>query len=85
MIHAVVYLRDQADFRVVCNLLACRLPHVPLVVVHAPVCRPGWLIEMECMAVVARDQNRLTPRRSSQYPPASGTGAEPAVISPGAG
>ncbi len=61
MIHAVVYLRDQADFRVVCNLLACRLPHVPLVVVHAPVCRPGWLIEMECMAVAARDQNRLFP------------------------
>ena len=23
----------------------------PYVIVHAPVCRPGWLIEMECMAI----------------------------------
>ena len=28
-----------------------RFPHTPKVFVHAPVCRPGWLIEMECMGV----------------------------------
>jgi hypothetical protein len=28
-----------------------RFPGRPYVIVHAPVCRPGWLIEMECMAV----------------------------------
>ena len=28
-----------------------RFPNHPHVIVHAPVCRPGWLIEMECMAV----------------------------------
>ena len=30
-----------------------RFPGVPKVIVHAPVCRPGWLIEMECMATKA--------------------------------
>ena len=30
-----------------------RFPHTPKVFVHAPVCRPGWLIEMECMGVKA--------------------------------
>ena len=23
----------------------------PYVIVHAPVCRSGWLVEMECMAI----------------------------------
>jgi hypothetical protein len=28
-----------------------RFPDKPYVIVHAPVCRPGWLVEMECMAI----------------------------------
>lgn len=48
--HMIVYLRDPADYNVVSELLAGRFPAMPAVVVHAPVCRPGWLIEMECMA-----------------------------------
>ena len=47
----VVYLRDTADYAVVSQLFAERFPGHPYVIVHAPVCRPGWLIEMECMAV----------------------------------
>lgn len=47
----VVYLRDPADYRVVKALYDERFPHIPTVIVWAPVCRPGWLIEMECMGV----------------------------------
>lgn len=49
---AIVYLRDTADYQVVEHFLAENYPGLPHIIVHAPVCRPGWLIEMECMAVV---------------------------------
>lgn len=47
----IVYLRDTADYLLVKEMYEERFPNHPLVIVHAPVCRPGWLIEMECMAV----------------------------------
>lgn len=47
----VVYLRDIADYQLVKSLYDNRFPEHPHVIVHAPVCRSGWLIEMECMAV----------------------------------
>lgn len=46
----IVYLRDVADYAVVNDMFEKRFPGIPRVIVHAPVCRPGWLIEMECMA-----------------------------------
>lgn len=46
----IVYLRDVADYAVVNEMFGKRFPGIPRVIVHAPVCRPGWLIEMECMA-----------------------------------
>jgi len=49
---AIVYLRDTADYQVVERFLAENYPDLPHIIVHAPVCRPGWLIEMECIAVV---------------------------------
>lgn len=49
--HMTVYLRDIADHQLVRNLMAERFPLIPKVIVLAPVCRPGWLIETECMAV----------------------------------
>lgn len=49
--HMIVYLRDPADYTVVKALYDERFPRTPKVFVHASVCRPGWLIEMECMAV----------------------------------
>ncbi len=55
----VVYLRDLADFIVVSDLYKERFPGKPYVIVHAPVCRPGWLIEMECMAVKSVQQPSL--------------------------
>lgn len=51
--HLIVYLRDIADFSVVEDMFEERFPNIPKVYLQAPVCRPGWLIEMECMAVKA--------------------------------
>jgi enamine deaminase RidA (YjgF/YER057c/UK114 family) len=48
---ALVYLRDPADACRVEQYLEEHYPLLPHLILHAPVCRPGWLIEMECMAV----------------------------------
>ena len=55
----IVYLRDIADYDLVCALDQERFPGKPVVIVHAPVCRPGWLVEMECTAVKAIDKPEL--------------------------
>ena len=49
--HLIVYLRDTADYTVVKEMFDERFPDKPKVFLLAPVCRPGWLVEMECMAV----------------------------------
>ena len=49
----VVYLRDIADHDLVRNVFDAQFPGKPYIIVHAPVCRSGWPIEMECMAVKA--------------------------------
>ena len=49
----VVYLRDMADYELVSDLFKERFPEKPYVIVQASVCRPAWLIEMECMAIKA--------------------------------
>lgn len=51
MAHIIVYLRDMADYATVKQMFAERFPDVPVVLTLAPVCRPEWLIEMECMAI----------------------------------
>jgi enamine deaminase RidA (YjgF/YER057c/UK114 family) len=47
----IVYLRDPSDYNVVSKLFRQKFPEKPYIIVLAPVCRPNWLIEMECMAV----------------------------------
>ena len=49
--HMLVYLRDIADYQIVSSLMNRRFPRIPIAIVLAPVCRPGWLIEAECLAV----------------------------------
>ena len=44
ILQAIVYLRDTADYQVVERFLAENYPDLPHIIVHAPVCRPGWLI-----------------------------------------
>lgn len=51
VMHMIVYLRDIADHAQVSSMFRERFPEHPKVFVWAPVCRPGWLVEMECMAV----------------------------------
>lgn len=46
-----VYLRDIADYSAVKKIFDARFPDCPRVIVQAPVCRPGWLVEMECIAI----------------------------------
>lgn len=49
--HIIVYLRDTADYAIVRRMFDERFPSIPTVITLAPVCRPTWLIEMECMAI----------------------------------
>lgn len=46
----IIYLRDPADYMLIKNLFAHKFPYIPIQIVLAPVCRPGWLIELECIA-----------------------------------
>ena len=50
----IVYLRDTADYATVRQMFAERYPGIPTVFTLAPVCRPTWLIEMECVGVAER-------------------------------
>lgn len=50
----IVYLRDTADYPIVSELFRQRFSNIPYVITLAPVCRPTWLIEMECIAVDGR-------------------------------
>ena len=49
---ATVYLRDPAEFAVVRAVFDAAFPDIPLVYLRAPVCRPGWLVECECIAAI---------------------------------
>jgi Putative translation initiation inhibitor, yjgF family len=49
---AVVYLRDAADYSIVNKIVTETCPDLNAVFVLAPVCRPAWLVEMECLALV---------------------------------
>lgn len=51
----VVYLRDPADGTLIDGMLRQKFPDLPMVMVHAPVCRPGWLIEVEGVACISVD------------------------------
>ena len=48
---SIVYLRDPADYACVKKVLEAACPSLQPLFVHGPVCRPAWLVEMECIAV----------------------------------
>lgn len=50
MAYMIVYLRDVSDYAAVSRYLRVRFPNVPMLVTEARVCRPEWLIEVECIA-----------------------------------
>lgn len=49
--HLIIYLRDIADRNEVTEYFNTNFADMPKVIVLAPVCRPGWLIEIECIAI----------------------------------
>lgn len=49
--HIIVYLRDIADYALTDEYISSHYPEIPYVIVQAPVCRPGWLIEIEGIAI----------------------------------
>ena len=53
----IVYLRDMADYERISRLFEERFQNTPHVITLAPVCRPTWLIEMECIAVDGRQRD----------------------------
>ena len=48
----IVYVRDPSDSEIAQQVMRERFGAAPVTVVVAPVCRPGWLIEIECQAIV---------------------------------
>ena len=59
---AVVYLRDPADAAIVEGVLSKRLPaYLPRIMVNGSVCRPGWLVEMEGVAVNGKANGVFAP------------------------
>lgn len=52
IVMAVVYLRDTADYLTVRSVIDEVCPGLNAEFVLAPVCRPAWLVEMECIAIV---------------------------------
>ena len=46
----IVYLRDLADAHDVEDILSEQHPDIPHILTLAEVCRPKWLVEMECIA-----------------------------------
>ena len=59
VVQAITYLRDPADYVLVRNYFEQHYPDLPQLIVKAPVCRPGWLIETECIALTAQGDGRF--------------------------
>lgn len=55
----IVYLRDIADYDTVKAMFQEKFPQIPTVFTLAPVCRPEWLIEMECMAIYQEQNDKF--------------------------
>lgn len=54
----IIYLRDIADYEAVKSVFDYRLPCAPKVLLLAPVCRPQWLVETECIAIRPHNASR---------------------------
>jgi len=49
---ALVYLRNPEDYAEVASMCEKKFGgSFPFILLHAPVCRPEWLVEMECIAI----------------------------------
>ena len=57
--HLIIYLRDIADYENTRIYFEKNYAEIPSVILLAPVCRPGWLIEVECIAITAMPDDRF--------------------------
>lgn len=57
----IVYIRDPSDCATARQQMRDRFGQAPIAVLVAPVCRPGWLIEVEGTAVVPESNPELPP------------------------
>ncbi len=55
----IIYLRDTADHEFVSSYMNIHYSLTPKVIVLAPVCSPGWLIEIECIAIKEINNDRF--------------------------
>lgn len=53
----IIYIRDTADYDSIKRYFDQHYSNIPKVIVWAPVCRPTWLIEVECIAITSRVNN----------------------------
>lgn len=59
---AAVYLRDAADYHIVEEeLLQSGFADIPHILLKAPVCRPGWLVEIDGIGVNSNGASRFAP------------------------
>ena len=62
MRYLIVYVRDMHDAAVVEHeIVHSGLREVPRIIVQASVCRPGWLVEMEGLAIDNKGDSRFSP------------------------
>ena len=57
--YLIVYLRDISDYGRIESYVWEHYRHIPKVIVWAPVCRAGWLVEAECMAIKETEDERF--------------------------
>ncbi len=61
MRYLIIYVRNRKQYQFLQDILTARIPaNLPLIAVEGAVCRPGWLIEMEGVAII---------KDSTNYPP----------------
>lgn len=59
IMQAIIYIRDTADYARVKQYMDAHHPNLPHIIVRAPVCRTGWLVEIECTAVTDKGDKRF--------------------------
>jgi len=47
----ICYVRDPSDHKKIQQAMENKFPQTPSLVLFAPVCRTGWLVEVECLAI----------------------------------
>ncbi len=59
MQYLILYMRDPKSYPLIEDIISLRIPSdVPLIVVEGPVCRPGWLVEIEGVGII-HDNNEF--------------------------